>query len=258
MGDMRNTTAVRFAMGDKLSLLALSIVFSACGLVVPSGTSSTTGESGGGGSGGEGGSPTVTMVPPDTTVEPCTTTPCFSSGGGGDGGCGAATCGAKSCGVMADDCGNDVDCGSCGDVMTCDTENKCECTESVVTPDVVALCNDYDDARPSAYSWCFEHGGCDALKCGPSPLDDIDGSSAKHPESCVPSGYDVDLEGEVWFHVWCCARPCNEAGDCDDGNDCTVNACDSGACKFFDDGVGGPCGGGDGMCIDGTCVPSGQ
>ena len=55
--------------------------------------------------------------------------------------------------------------------------------------------------------------------------------------------------GNLWIDTFEVNPPCGDSGDCDDGDDCTTDACDGGACTQTpldcDDGI---------ACTDDTCV----
>lgn len=168
-------------------------------------------------------------------------------------------CDPKDCGLVANECGLYSNCnvdengnlstcktqprffpgGSEGGPMTCNpTTHRCECAPG--SAEAQTLCN--DAALPSVTEWCIKQGGCVAAYCGET-------SGPKVPDSCNGSGQ-FESNGAK---VWCCAKPCVAAADCDDQNECTSNACSAAGLCAFEPTPQMPCNGGAGVCINGKC-----
>jgi hypothetical protein len=184
------------------------------------------------------------------------------AGQGGVGGCVADpyVCDSLDCGLVANACGFytncDADLGPNGVPTTCKSQNtpagddgpmtcnqtthRCECLPG--GPEAQEMCGGAN-TLPSVKDWCISRGGCVASYCGTPPV-------PMAPEHCNGSG---QFLANSTF-VWCCAKPCAAATDCDDQNECTTNACGADGLCAFPNGPQAPCNGGAGICVDGTCI----
>jgi hypothetical protein len=235
------------------------------------GSVATTNATGGGGSaGGQGGAVTggAGSTGGDTSSGGSTSSSGGAGGTGGEagqggvGGCVADpyVCDPLDCGLVANDCGFYTNCnvGPSGETITCATQapfspegpeggpmtcnidtHRCECAPG--NAEVQEMCGG-SNSLPYVIDWCTKHGGCYAAYCGDPPV-------AKVPESCQDAGQNDSTD----TLVWCCAKSCVAATDCDDKNECTTNACGPDSLCAFDPTPQMPCNGGAGVCIAGNC-----
>ena len=259
----------------RIGLFFLVALFAAFGCSASAGStstgSSTSGEAGAGGivtmsNGGAGGQSSASSSEVGSGGTGAGTSSA-SGGSGGVGGCMAApyVCDPKDCGAVANECGFYTNCDAPvgdppGPAITCEfpwledgpmdcnqATHRCECTKEGNTPESLALCNG-PNAKNAVKAFCIEHGGCDTALCGSD-------NNPKAPGGCRFTGEYLPGTGSKGS-IWCCSPFCVDAGDCDDNNECTVNACSvEGQCTFEHVAGQPPCDNGSGVCIDGKCIP---
>lgn len=205
---------------------------------------------------------------------PCTTDTCNSDPNARDAGCvhtaNTAACSDGDPCTTEDKCSNKVCAGTpigCDDNQECTTDT-CEGGNCVFTPvDDDAECDDGNactDASSCQQGRCVGTGGPDCSDDNPCTQDLCEGGDCDNTQL-------VDADTPCLSDDRCLiATACSEDGecigeekDCDDGNPCTADSCesDTGCVHVPDDDAecsdGSACTVGD-HCDDGECVPDGD
>ncbi len=138
------------------------------------------------------------------------------------------------------------------DGTPCDDGDLCTQTDTCMS----GSCDGSNPVVCTALDQCHVPGTCDPATglCddpdAPNGTSCDDGQACTDPDACV----DGVCVGDVIDGCIVCA----DAGDCDDGNDCTIDDCVDNACVFTDQEDGTPCDDGDACtqtdtCASGTC-----